>query len=79
MPYTGHDEETFDVKGVKFWCSDYIVTAGFNNTASHGLIRLAPFYVVEADASCLPPVIKLGDAGRSVAAWQHVLTIVNRD
>jgi len=36
MPWAGHDEETFDVNGIKFSYSDYIITAGFNNTASHG-------------------------------------------
>ena len=36
MPATGHDTERFDVHGVKFAYSDFIVTAGFNNTASHG-------------------------------------------
>ena len=28
--------EHFDVHGVEFNYSDYIVSAGFNNTASHG-------------------------------------------
>lgn len=36
MPYTGHAEESFEVNGVRFEYSDYGVTAGFNNTASHG-------------------------------------------
>jgi hypothetical protein len=36
MPVTGHATESFTVNGVKFGYSDYIVTAGFNNTASHG-------------------------------------------
>lgn len=36
MPSSGHDTERFDVNGVEFSYSDYIVTAGFNNTASHG-------------------------------------------
>jgi hypothetical protein len=36
MPYTGHAMESFTVKGVPFSYSDYVVTSGFNNTASHG-------------------------------------------
>jgi hypothetical protein len=36
MPAQGHDVEHFDVRGVEFSYSDYIITAGFNNTASHG-------------------------------------------
>jgi hypothetical protein len=36
MPYTGHATESFSVEGVSFRYSDYIVTDGFNNTASHG-------------------------------------------
>jgi|SRR6266850_432233 len=45
MPYTGHDEETFDVKGVHFAYSDYGVTQGFNNTSSHGGPVRAGLYV----------------------------------
>jgi hypothetical protein len=36
MSWTGHDTERFDVNGISFSYSDYIVTAGFNITASHG-------------------------------------------
>jgi hypothetical protein len=36
MPASGHDTERFDVNGVPFSYSDYIVSAGFNNSASHG-------------------------------------------
>ncbi|HEY2891148.1 MAG TPA: hypothetical protein VGJ31_11000 [Dongiaceae bacterium] len=36
MPYTGHSMETFDVGDAHFKYSDYVVDAGFNNTASHG-------------------------------------------
>ena len=36
MPYTGHAQERFSVCGVPFSYSDYGVTAGFNNTSSHG-------------------------------------------
>lgn len=36
MPASGHDTERFSVNGVEFSYSDYIVTAGFNNTSSHG-------------------------------------------
>lgn len=36
MPFSGHAEESFSVSGVHFSYSDYQVTDGFNNTASHG-------------------------------------------
>jgi hypothetical protein len=36
MPYSGHANESFVVQGLKFEFSDYNITAGFNNTASHG-------------------------------------------
>jgi hypothetical protein len=36
MPYIGHAQERFSVCGVSFSYSDYGVTAGFNNTSSHG-------------------------------------------
>jgi len=36
MPFTGHQDESFTLKGVKFRYSDYQVMAGFNNTTSHG-------------------------------------------
>ncbi len=36
MPAQGHAMETFDVAGVPFSYSDYVVTPGFNQTASHG-------------------------------------------
>jgi len=36
MPYSGHASESFTVGGVRFEYSDYRVTAGFNNTRSHG-------------------------------------------
>lgn len=36
MPYTGHAMESFVVQSVRFEYSDYVVTAGFNNTTSHG-------------------------------------------
>jgi|GEM_PF-1189042 len=36
MPYTGHAQESFVVEGIRFEYSDYIITAGFNNTTSHG-------------------------------------------
>ncbi len=36
MPYTGHAMESFVVQGVKFCYSDYVITAGFNNTTSRG-------------------------------------------
>jgi len=36
MPVQGHATESFTVNGVPFNYSDYIVTAGFNNTSTHG-------------------------------------------
>lgn len=36
MPAAGHDMEHFDVKGVEFSYSDYVVSGGFNHTSSHG-------------------------------------------
>lgn len=36
MPLAGHAMESFVVDGRRFEYSDYVVTAGFNNTASHG-------------------------------------------
>jgi hypothetical protein len=36
MPYAGHALETFSVDGVPFGYSDFNITDGFNNTASHG-------------------------------------------
>ena len=36
MPYEGHANETFEINGVKFSYSDYIVHPGYNNTKSHG-------------------------------------------
>ena len=55
MPYAGHDEETFDVNGVKFWYSDYIITAGFNNTASHGgpIRQGLPVRICQSDGEIL--------------------------
>ena len=36
MPYRGHAAESFTVEGIPFHYSDYEVTAGFNNSSSHG-------------------------------------------
>lgn len=36
MPYSGHKHESFTVKGIQFKYSDYVVSAGFNTTKSHG-------------------------------------------
>ena len=36
MPATGHAMESFCVSGKCFKYSDYVITAGFNNTISHG-------------------------------------------
>ena len=36
MPRGGHHNESFSVQDRRFTYSDYTVTAGFNNSASHG-------------------------------------------
>lgn len=36
MPEAGHKNESFSVRGVPFSYSDYVVTSGYNNSASHG-------------------------------------------
>lgn len=36
MPYGGHDTERFDVAGVHFEFSDYVITPGLHRTVSHG-------------------------------------------
>lgn len=36
MPHGGHSMESFIVSGHKFEYSDYEITAGFNQTSSHG-------------------------------------------
>jgi hypothetical protein len=36
MPAEGHQDECFSVKYKTFCYSDFVLTAGFNNTASHG-------------------------------------------
>ncbi len=36
MPYEGHAQESFTINGVEFAYSDYTVTQGYHNAASHG-------------------------------------------
>jgi len=36
MPKGGHDTERFEVAGTRFSYSDFIMSSGFNNAASHG-------------------------------------------
>jgi hypothetical protein len=36
MPYQGHADESFEVNGVRFSYSDYVITSGFNQSSSHG-------------------------------------------
>jgi hypothetical protein len=36
MPATGRSMESFEVDGHRYRYSDFVVTAGFNNTQSHG-------------------------------------------
>lgn len=45
MPYQGHANESFDVNGVPFHYSDYVVGGGFNNSSSHGGPIHAGLYV----------------------------------
>jgi hypothetical protein len=35
-PFEGHQDESFTVNGVRFSYSDYVITGGFRQTASHG-------------------------------------------
>jgi hypothetical protein len=43
MPYQGHQSECFSVRSQTFCYSDYVVTAGFNNSASHGGLSVRDF------------------------------------
>ena len=36
MPKEGHDEESFEIQGVRFHYGDYIPRFGYSNAASHG-------------------------------------------
>lgn len=36
MPYEGKSDESFEINGVKFSYSDYVVQYGYNNSKSHG-------------------------------------------
>jgi hypothetical protein len=36
MPFSGHSKERFCVRETCFEYSDFVITPGFNNTASHG-------------------------------------------
>lgn len=36
MPYEGHEDECFSVQKERFCYSDYMITPGFHNSASHG-------------------------------------------
>ena len=45
MPYEGHSVESFSVAGIVFRYSDFNITDGFNNTASHGGPITAASYV----------------------------------
>lgn len=36
MPFAGHQDETFQIKDVKFTYSDYVITAGYRQSLSHG-------------------------------------------
>lgn len=36
MPYEGHTQESFTIKGVEFSYSDFTLNPGFNQTKSHG-------------------------------------------
>jgi hypothetical protein len=36
MPFSGHKDESFTVNGILFKYSDFGVSAGFNNSKSHG-------------------------------------------
>lgn len=36
QPFEGHDTESFEINGVKFEYSDYIIINGYHKSASHG-------------------------------------------
>ena len=36
MPYEGHGEESFDINGIYFSYSDFVVQQGYHNAKSHG-------------------------------------------
>lgn len=36
MPYEGHDTEHFEINGVRFEYTDYVITNGYHKTASYG-------------------------------------------
>jgi hypothetical protein len=36
MPFEGHRVESFNINGIHFEYSDFIITGGFNKTRSHG-------------------------------------------
>ena len=70
MPASGHDLESFTVSGVHFAYSDYVVTAGFNQTSSHGgpireglLVRisyrgsLSDAEIVKLEIACAQPIL----------------------
>jgi hypothetical protein len=65
MPYTGHARESFTVGGVRFAYSDYEITAGFNNTMSHG----GPIY------EGLPVRIWYRDLGRWFGGGNEILRL----
>jgi hypothetical protein len=35
-PREGHENESFAINGIRFFYSDYVITGGFRQTASHG-------------------------------------------
>ena len=65
MRYTGHASESFTVAGVGFGYSDYQITAGFNNTTSHG----GPIY------EGLPVRIWYRDLGRKFGGGNEILRL----
>lgn len=36
MPYTGHSYESFEINGIYFSYSDYVIQQGYHNSKSHG-------------------------------------------
>src|SRR5689334_7724640 len=83
MPYEGHKSECFSVREQTFCYSDYVVTAGFNNSTSHGgpireglPVRVS--YVgdtivrLEVKAEALPSAGRRAAVAENAKAdWQH--------
>jgi hypothetical protein len=83
MPYEGHQDECFSVQSDTFCYSDYVVTAGFNNSASHGGpiregLRVRVSYIgntivrLEARSNMLPSAAQRADVSEAAKTdWKQ--------